>query len=97
MNALLDAVLGPLGDAEQLDPVAELVGHLQFEGRDRGNAFDMTGVSIDLRAEREAGQDRELVGGVMALDVEGRIGLGIAQALRLLQAVAKGAAPAPCG
>lgn len=34
-------------------------------------------------------------GGVEALDVEGRVGLGIAQALRVLQAGLEGRPPAP--
>ena len=34
------------------------------------------------RAEREAGEDRQLVRRIDAVDVEARIGLGIAQRLR---------------
>ena len=82
--------LGALGDAEQLDPEAELVGHLQVERRDRRNAFDMNRFGVDLRAEGEAGQDGELVGGVVALDIEGRVGLGIAETLGVLQAGLEG-------
>src|SRR3546814_11349823 len=41
------------------------------------------------RAEREAGEDRELVRGVDAVDIEARIGLGIAQRLRLGEVVAE--------
>ena len=40
---------------------------------------------VDARAERERGQDRELVRGVAAADVERRIGLGVAGVLRLAQ------------
>src|SRR5207237_9710627 len=40
----------------------------------------------DLGAEGEAREDGELVRGVEAADVEGRIGLRVAQSLRLLQA-----------
>ena len=43
-------------------------------------------LGIDLGAEGEAGQDRELVGGVEAADVEGRVGFRIAEPLRLLEA-----------
>ena len=39
-----------------------------------------------LRAEGERGEDRELVRGVEAADVEGRIRLGVAQPLRLAEA-----------
>ena len=45
---------------------------------------------VDPRAEGERGQDRELVGGVEAADVEGRIGLGVAEPLRLGEAVLEG-------
>ena len=79
-----------LGDAEQLDAVAEFVGHLQVERRDRRDALDMDRLGVDLGAEGEARQDGELVGGVEAVDVEGRVGLRIAEALRVLQAVVEG-------
>ena len=45
---------------------------------------------VDLRAEGEAGQDGELVGGVEAVDVEGRVGFGIAEALGVRQAGLEG-------
>ena len=91
-------VVGAHRDAEQLDAIAELVGGLEIGRRDRRDAFDIDRVGIDLGAEGEAGQDRELLRGVVAADVEGRIGLGIAEPLRLLQAVGEGQAPpAPCG
>ena len=48
-------------------------------------------VERDARAEGEAGQQGELVGGVEAADVEGRVGLGVALGLRLLQHVGEGA------
>ena len=88
MHALLDAGLGALRDAQELDAVAQFVGGFEIGERDRLDALDMDGLGIDLGAEGEAGQDRELVGGVEAADVEGRIGLGIAEPLRLLQASA---------
>ena len=40
---------------------------------------------IDLGPERRAGQHRELVGGVDAVDVEAGIGLGVARRLRFGQ------------
>ena len=80
------------GDAEQLDAVAELVGGLDVGRRDAGDALDVDLVERHLRAEGEAGQQRELVGGVEAADVEGRIGLRVALGLRLLQHVGERAA-----
>ena len=52
----------------------------------------MDRLGVDRRAERERGQDRELVGGVEAADVERRIGFGIAEALRFLEAILEGQA-----
>ena len=42
-------------------------------------------VAVDLRAEGDAGQDGELVRRVEPVDVEARIGLGVAELLRFLQ------------
>ncbi len=44
-----------------------------------------TAACVDLGAERERGEDRELVRRVKAADVECRIGLGIAKLLRLAE------------
>ena len=49
--------------------------------------FDINRVGIDLGAESQARQDGELLRGVVAFDVESRIGLGITEALRLAQAL----------
>ena len=83
MHALLDALFGAHRDAEQLDAVAELVRPFEVFRRDRRNALDIDRALIDLGAEGDAGEDRELLRGVVALDVEGRIGLGVAEPLRL--------------
>ena len=69
------------GDAQQLDAVAEFVGSGEIGRRDRGNALDVDGILIDLAAESETGEQRQLLRGVEAFDVEGGIGLGIAQPL----------------
>ena len=50
------------------------------------DALDRHGRGVDLRAEGERGEDGELVGGVEAADVEGRIGLGVAEPLRVGEA-----------
>ena len=44
-----------------------------------GNAFDEDRVAVDLGAEGDAGQDGELVRRVEPVDVEARIGLGVAE------------------
>ena len=92
VDALLDAALAACRDAEQLDAVAELVRRLQVGGGDRLDALDMDRLGVDLGAEGKAGQDGELVGGVEAADVEGRVGLGIAEALRVREAIVEGQA-----
>ena len=74
-----------LRDAQQLDAVAELfgvfdVGRVQF-----GDAFDVGLVELHRDAERDRRHDGHLVRGIDALDVEGRIGFGVTQALRLFQ------------
>ncbi len=43
-------------------------------------------------AEGKGRQDGELVRRVVALDIEGRIGFGIAETLRFLQAIGEGQA-----
>ncbi len=75
MDALLDAVLAPLGNAEELDLEAQVGGDLDIVLGDAGNAFDAHLAGRDLVAEAERGENGELVGGVEAFDVEGRVGL----------------------
>ena len=48
-----------------------------------------TRIGVDAGAERERGENGELVGGVEAADVEGRVGLGVAEFLRLGEADAE--------
>ena len=43
-------------------------------------------VGVDLGPESERGKDGDLVRGVEAADVEGRVGFGVAEALRLGEA-----------
>ena len=74
-----------LGQRQQLDRVAQLAGVL-----DVGELEPVDPRAGDLGrphvgAEGELRQDRQLVRGVGAVDVEGRVGLGVAQLLRLAQ------------
>ena len=57
------------------------------------DALDVDRVRVDLGAEGERGQDRELVGRVEAVDVEGRIGLGVAELLRGREAIGEASSP----
>ena len=98
MHALLDAAVGLHRHAQKLDAVAEFARGVEIGERDRRDAFDIDRAGIELGAEREARQDRKLLRGVVAFDVEGRIGLGIAESLRVAQARRRSRAdPAPCG
>ena len=87
MHAQLDAFRLALGDAEQLDAVAELLGVADVLARELRDAFDVGGLELHRDAEADRRHDRELVRGVHALDVESRIGFGITQPLRFLQHV----------
>ena len=82
MDPLLEAVLGPARDAQQLDPIAHLVGKGDVERRDVADALGMHGLEVGPAAERQRRQQGELVRRIDAVDVEARIGLGIAQTLR---------------
>ena len=85
MDALLEPVLGQPRDAEQLDAVAELLGEVDVEPGHRAGCPRHVCRRGRPGAESQAGQDRELVRGIDAVDVESGIGLGIAQLLRLGQ------------
>src|ERR1700756_4564944 len=47
--------------------------------RNRRYAFDIHGALVDLGAESQARQDRKLLRGIVALDVESGIGLGVTE------------------
>ncbi len=70
---------------EELDAVAELGRERDILGRDGLDPLDMHTREIDLDAEGERDKKRELVRGIDAADIEGRIGFGVAALLRLLQ------------
>ena len=85
MDPLLEPLVGQPRDAEQFDAIAELLGEIDVEPRDVPDAFGVDAGEIDRPAKADARQDGELVGGVDAVDVEARIGLGITELLRLGQ------------
>src|SRR5205823_2177115 len=72
VNALLEAVLGQPRDAQQLDAVAQLFGKVDVEPRNVPDPFRVDPVEIDRAAETHARQDRQLVRGIYAVDVEAR-------------------------
>ena len=86
MNALLDALVRALRDAEQFDAIAQLVGRAQIVQRDRADALDVDRLRVYAGSKRQRRENGELVGGVKAIDVERGISFRIAKALRVSQA-----------
>ena len=74
---------------KQLDAVAHVLGRLDVGLADRLDALHVDLLEVELGAEGEARQNGELVRGIEAANVERRIGLGIAELLRLLQRIAE--------
>ena len=83
MHPRLDPRLGLPRDAQQLDPIAKFRRERDVERGDRADALDMHSVERHRPAERQRRQDRQLVRRIDAVDVEARIGLGVAKPLRV--------------
>ena len=92
MHAHRQPAVEPLGGADQLQPEPELAGVLDVVGGDVLDALVADLVEVHRRVERQPGEDRHLRGGVLAVDVLGRIGLGVAELLRLGQRLLVGGA-----
>ncbi len=80
------------GLGQQLDGVAQFLGVANIGVLNVGNAPAWDGGDGHCDAEGDLGQNRQLVGGIDAVDVEGRIGLGIAAPLSLGQCLRIGLA-----
>ncbi len=74
-----------LADGEQLDHPAQGPGAADVGGADFGDALAVHVGRGHRGVEGQAGHDGGLGGRVEAFDVRGRVGLGVAQGLRLLQ------------
>lgn len=83
MHARLDGASCPRRVREQLDVIAELGGVAEVDGLDRLDALPEDLVGVHGGPERDGRQDRQLVAGVVAADVVGRVGLGEARRLGL--------------
>ena len=81
-----------LGDGQQLDDVTHLGGVVDVGPGDVGDALVGHIAGHHPHPECDRGDDRGLRGGVVALDVGGRIALGVAQVLRLAEGVGVGGA-----
>ena len=90
MHAQLHAVRLPSGDGQRFDGVAEARGEVLVDGLHSGDAFDGDLVELQGHAEGEAGQQRQLVRGVEAADVERRVGFRITERLRFLDCIVEG-------
>ena len=85
MHAHADAAVDALGRADQLQPQAELVGVGHVVRGDVLDALVDDLVEVHRGRERQPGEDRHLGGGVAARHVVGRVGLRVAELLRLPQ------------
>ena len=81
VHADVDAGIGVAGDAQQLDGVAELAGLGDVLGADGTDALLVDVVGGHAGAKADGGEDGRLAGGIEAVDVGGRVGLGIALGL----------------
>jgi len=83
VDAHLNFAVFGFDDGQQFDPVAELVGVTEVFQREIADAFDMDRVHPEPAAVGQRGEDRGLVRGVEAVDVERRIRFGITELLRV--------------
>ena len=93
MDAQFDALGRAPREAEQLDAVAEFLGVGDVLGLEFGDAFDVRALELHRNAERDGREQRDLVPGVDALDVERRIGFRVAEPLRFGQHGRRTASP----
>ena len=77
--------LGFFDQTEQFDGVTELSGELNVEPGDAADAFDVNLLWIHPETVRERSEDADFVRGIVAIDVERRLGFGIAEPLRFGQ------------
>ena len=85
VNAQLNACFGALGDTQQLDAIAQLLGVFNVGGSQLGNAFDVGLVKLNRYAKSQSTHEGDFVCRVHTFNVEGGVGLGITQSLSLLE------------
>jgi hypothetical protein len=78
LDMLIETAFVAFGHADQADAVAERGGLANVGGDQAADTLRGHRVEIEPGAETERGEDRQFVRGVDPVDVEGRIGLGIA-------------------
>ena len=72
-----------LADGEELDDIPRVAGGIDHRLVDRADAFAVDRIERDGRVEGERGQERSLLGGVVAVDIRRRVGLGEPECLRV--------------
>ncbi len=92
MHPGFDFAVVVFSDGQQLDPVAELTGKVDVDGRYLGDALGVGIGQVYLHAECQGGDDRQFMGGIMALNIQSRVGFGVAFRLGLGQNLGKLAA-----
>ena len=85
MNAKFNPLRAPLGNTEQFDPVAQLLGIFDVLTGKFGDAFDIGLVELHRNAEGNGRHDGCLVRCIHAFDVKCRVRFGIAQPLGFFQ------------
>ena len=81
MHAQFNAFVSSLGHAQQLDAVTQLLGVLNVNSAQLGDAFDIGFIELHGNAKSNGTHQGDLVGSVHAFDVESRIRFRITQAL----------------
>ena len=84
-NPDVQAPVHPLGLNQKLDAVSQLPCEFQVHRLDAANPLDEDLFHFDGRAEAQVGQDRDLVGRVDPVHVEGGVGLGQTLGLGLFE------------
>ena len=85
VDAYVDARIGGSRDGEQLDGLAQLLGDFDIRRGDGADALHVDVVGGDARAEAHRSENRDLGGGVEAVDVGRGIGFGVPERLRIGQ------------
>ena len=76
----------------QPDAIAQVARQLDVQKLDLFDPLDLSRREVGRAVEGQGGQDGDLMAGVEAADVHGRIGLGVAEPLGLGQHLAEFAA-----
>jgi len=92
VHAQLNPLGDTLGNAEQFDAIAQLLGILNIFFGELGNALGVGLIKLHRNAKGDSRKNGELVRGIHAFNIKSRVGFGIAQALCLGQHGIKGQA-----